>query len=161
MLAAKKIKIALLFVTLIGSAGLFAQVQQPAAPEQATNVSDAELENFATAYMGMQMENQKAQQKIMKTIEGQGLEVERFQEIQEATADPNKEVDATEEEKTKHKNAIAEIEKMRPEFESKMEAIIKDSGLTVERYQAVGAAIQADKALQQKLQGIMVKKTQG
>ena len=50
---------------------------------------------------------------------------------------------------------------MQPELESRMEEVINDTGLTMERYQEVAAAIQADRELQQELQAIMVKKTQG
>ena len=53
------------------------------------------------------------------------------------------------------------LEKLQPEFEAKMKTIIEDSGLSLDRYQALGAAIQADQALQQKLQGIMMKNVQG
>lgn len=161
MLTVKRLKIALIFVAILVSVNMFAQAQPSVTPAKAENVSDAELQQFADAYMAMQKENQQAQQVMAKTIEEEGLELDRFNEIHKASMDPNTEIEASEEEIAMHKAAITKLEKLQPEFEAKMKTIIEDSGLSLDRYQALGAAIQADQALQQKLQGIMMKNVQG
>ncbi|MEJ4089922.1 DUF4168 domain-containing protein [Galbibacter orientalis] len=161
MLTVKRLKIALIFVAILGSVNMFAQAQPSVTPAKAENVSDAELQQFADAYMAMQKENQQAQQVMAKTIEEEGLELDRFNELHKASMDPNTEIEASEEEIAMHKAAITKLEKLQPEFEAKMKTIIEDSGLSLDRYQALGAAIQADQALQQKLQGIMMKNVQG
>ncbi|QLE01172.1 DUF4168 domain-containing protein [Galbibacter sp. BG1] len=163
MLKTKSLKIIFIFVALLGSTTIFGQVQapQPAAPAKATNVSDADLQKFAEAYMSIQQENQKAQQQMAAKIQEEGLELERFNEIHKASMDPNTEVEATDEELAMHKAAVSELEKMQPALEAKMKGIIEESGLTMERYQTVAMSVQADQGLQQKLQGIMMKMTQG
>ncbi|MCF8713672.1 DUF4168 domain-containing protein [Joostella atrarenae] len=160
MLVLKRLKIVFLFVALLGSVSAFAQVPAPA-PAPAENISDAELQQFAEAYMGIQMKNQEAQQAMTTTIKDHGIALDRFNEIQQASMDPNKEVDASEDELAKHKAAIADLEKLQPKFQSQMETVITDTGLSIERYQAVASSVQASKELQQKLQGIMVKMQQG
>lgn len=141
-----------LFVTMLGTLGMSAQT--------ATDVSDKDLNRFADAYQAVQMENQKAQQEMMTLIQDNGLEVARFQEIQKAQTDPNTEVDATEAEMKSHQKIMGELQKMQPQLQTRMEGIIKDNGLTMQRYQEVAAAVQQDRELQQKLQSIIVKKTQ-
>ena len=151
----KSVKLNLfLFVAMLGTLGMSAQTASK-------DVSDQDLNKFADAYQAVQMENQKAQQEMMVIIQDNGLEVARFQEIQQAQTDPNTKLDATEKELASHKAIIDNFQKMQPELESRMEEVINDTGLTMERYQEVAAAIQADRELQQELQAIMVKKTQG
>ena len=156
MFKSKKIAGLLFVFTLImGSA---AMAQNPTMPQQQTvdiDVSDAELSKFAKAYQGLRMMNQQVNQKMMKTVQDGGLEVQRFNEIHQASQDPNKEVEATEEELKKHKAILAEIEGMQGDFQKKMETTIKDQGLTVERYQKLVMALQSDQELQTRLQKMM------
>lgn len=136
-----------LFVTLLGGMS-FAQAQD--------KISDAELNKFADAFQVIQMENQKAQQKMATVITDNGMEIERFSAIQQAASNPNQEVDATDAEMKKHEAIMVEIKKMQPAIEAKMEKAVADSGITIERYQAIGTALQQDKALQQRFQAIMM-----
>lgn len=127
-----------------------------------TQVSDVELNKFADAFTQVQTENQKAKQQMVSIIEEKGLELERFNTIQQGKMDPNKTVEATDEELAKHQAIVGELQKMQPVIQGKMETIIKDSGLTLTRYQEVASALQTDKELQQELQSILMKKqTQG
>ncbi|MEH6408597.1 MAG: DUF4168 domain-containing protein [Leeuwenhoekiella sp.] len=146
---------------LIGGMSLTTQAQEtqaPATTTAATEVSTAELNKFADAFQEVQVENQTAQQKMMGIIKDKGLDVQRFNEIQKSKMDPNSTVEVTDEELKMHAAVVAELEKMQPELETKMEAIIEDSGLTLDRYKAVAMALQNDKTLQQKFQGIIIKK---
>ncbi len=157
MLKSKKIAgLLFVFALLTGSAAIS---QTPTMPQKQqkvdVDVSDAELSKFAKAYQGLRMMNQQVNQKMMKTVTDGGLEVKRFNEIHQASLDPNKEVEATEEELEKHKTILTEIEGMQGEFQKKMETTIKDQGLTVERYQKLATALQTDKELQTRLQKMM------
>ena len=147
----------LLCLTLLASIGaVTAQVQQqPQAETATTDVSDKELNKFATAFQAIQMENQKAQQEMVSIIEENGLKVERFQD------DPNTELDATEAELEAHKNAIGKLQAMQPKLQSQMEQVIKTKGMSMQRYQEVAAAVQTDQELQQKLQAIMMRMQTG
>ena len=146
---------------LIGGMGLTVQAQETTAPATttaATDVSTAELNKFADAFKEVQVENQTAQQEMMGIIKDKGLDVQRFNEIQKSTMDPNSKIEVTDEELKMHAAIVGELEKMQPELETKMEAIIEDSGLTLDRYKAVAMALQNDKSLQQKFQSILMKK---
>jgi len=145
-----------LFVTLLGGLSL-AQAQNTVQAQ--SKISDAELGKFAKAFQVIQMENQQAQQKMAAVISDNGMEVERFSTIQQAAANPNQEVDATDAEMKKHDMIMAEIKKMQPAIEAKMEKAVADSGITIERYQAIGSALQQDKSLQQRFQKMMMAKT--
>lgn len=147
MLKLNHMKNFILALTLLFSAVTFAQ----------TKVSDADLNKFADAYKAVQIENQEVQQEMVEMIKKEGLELSRFQTIQQASVNPNKEVEATQEEMDIYKKVITEIEKMQPELQKEMSDIITDNGLTLDRYQEIGAALQSDQALQQKLQTMMMK----
>lgn len=147
---------------LVGGFSLTAAAQQTQAAaatmKAQTDVTTAELSKFADAFQEVQVENQAAQQKMMGIIKEEGLEVERFSEIQKAQMNPEAEVEATDEELKMHAAVVTELQKMQPELESKMQEIIGEHGLTLDRYKAVAMALQQDKDLQKKFQGIMMKK---
>lgn len=148
MFKSVKLKSVFLFVAMMGTFGLFAQENE---------VSDVELTKFANAYQEMQVQNQEAQQEMVKIIEAEGMDVQRFSTIQQASMDPNQEVEATAEEMKMHDKAIAKMQEMQPELEKKATEKIVATGLTMERFEALAAVIQKDQALQQRLQTILMK----
>jgi len=154
MLKSINFKSVFLFIAMLGTIGLSAQTE-------AKKVTDEELNNFADAFQEVQMENQKVQQEMMTMIQENGLDVNRFQEIQKSQMDPNSTAEVTEKEMTAFKTVMSKIEKMQPELQAQMAEIIKKKGLSMERYQEVGAAIQADAGLQQKMQTMMMAKQTG
>lgn len=156
MSVSKKIKGLLIMFVMMGSVASFAQTTKAA-----DDVSDKELDQFVQSYKDVQAANQEAQQDMMKMIEDEGLDVQRFQTIQQASTDPSKEVDATKEEMDSHKKITSKMQAMQPELEKKMEGIIKKDGLTMDRYQAIAMAIQKDKDLQQKVQSKMMAQQTG
>jgi len=146
---------------LVGGFSLTAAAQQTqaaASVKAQTEITTAELNKFADAFQEVQVENQAAQQKMMGIIKNEGLDVQRFTEIQKAQMNPEAEVEATDEELKMHAAVVTELKKMQPELESKMQAIITEHDLTLDRYKAVAMALQQDKSLQQKFQEIMIKK---
>lgn len=158
MIKSKKIAGLLFAFALLGSASVFAQTQQlPQQQQQAVevDVSDEELSKFADAYQKIRMVNQQAQQKMAKKVEDSGFDIQRFNEIHQASLDPNSEVDATEEEMKKHKEVVTEIEGMQGEFQKEMESAISEEGLDVARYEKIAMALQTDTELQQRLQQLM------
>ncbi|WP_127845086.1 DUF4168 domain-containing protein [Psychroflexus aestuariivivens] len=136
--------------------GIFSTLAQTEA-----KVSDAELEKFANAYLVLQQENQKIQQEMVSAIEEEGLTATRFNEIYQAKNNPNSEPDLTEKEAMQHKAAMEQIEKIQANNQAKMEKKIKEEGMTIERYQEIGAKLQQSPELQQKLQAMMMKKQGG
>lgn len=146
----QKIKL-FLFAATLGIFSLSAQQQQQ-------DVSDTELAQFADAYIGLQLENQKIEQEMVSIIEKEGLELQRFNQIQETSMNPDKENSASESEMKKHAQAISEIQKLQPELEKRAIQGIEKTGISFEKYQSLATAIQADQKLQQKLQTILMER---
>lgn len=143
MILRKRIAAMLMFLVLSTTA-VMAQAGQ-------TKVTDAELSKFAETFQQMRMMNQKAQMQMAQAVQDENLDVQRFNQIHKAELDPAVESDATKEEKEKYKNVISKIEKMQVSFESDMEKMIQDSGLTVERYQEIATNLQTNPELQERL----------
>ena len=138
-------KIAGLFLFLVFSTtALMAQAEQ-------TKISEAELSKFAETFQKMRMMNQEAQMQMSEAITAEDLEIKRFNEIHKAKMDPAVEVDATAEEEKKYEEAISEIEGMQADFQKQMEDLIKQGGLTVEKYQQIATRLQSDAELQERL----------
>lgn len=145
----------LLLVFIMGTASMMAQTPAMPQPQEKIEVSDAELTQFAQVFQKMRMVNQEAQQKMVEAVEAENFELQRFNEIHQAKMDPKQEAEITEEEEKKYKLVVAELESMQPKFQKRMEDVIKESDLSMERYQQLAMALRADQELQQRLQAIM------
>ncbi len=156
MLRSKKFAGFFLFLTLIGSTAVFAQAPQlpQQQQQQKVEVSDAELNKFANAFQGIRMVNQEAQQEMTQVIQEEGMEIQRFNELFEASANPQVEVEATGEEEKQFEAISSELEGMQGAFQAKMEKIITDEGLSIERYEQIAMGLQADPALQERLRAV-------
>lgn len=158
MKLAKRIGISLCAV--FGFTAVQAQVNQVPAQmqqqQQATpDISDKELQKFANAFQEVQVENQKIQQKMIAEIQEEGMEVQRFSEIQQAQQNPNQEVEMTAEEEKAIENLMPKLQTIQQESQTVMQEKIKSAGLTMNRYQEIAQMIQQSPELQQKLQSMM------
>ena len=135
-----------LFILLMFISGMGASAQTEG------EISDNELRQFASAFMQVQTINQQIQQEMAETVEEEGFEIQRFNEIQQAQQNPNQEVAATDEEIAKYKSAMEDLQTIQMQAQQKMEEKIVEEGLTIARYQEIATAIQANPDLQQKLQ---------
>ncbi|GAA4319973.1 hypothetical protein GCM10023115_46740 [Pontixanthobacter gangjinensis] len=150
----KKFISSLLFVFAVGTASVAAQ--NTTMPQQEKiEVSDAELNEFAEVFQKMRMMNQQVQQEMMAVVQEEELELQRFNEIHQAKMDPKKEVETTDAEDKKYKAVVAEFEVIQPEFQKKMQQVIEESDLSMERYQQMAMALRSDAELQQRLQNIL------
>ncbi|TBW28719.1 DUF4168 domain-containing protein [Gramella sp. KN1008] len=145
----------LLLVFIMGSASVMAQTPQLPQQKEKIEVSDEELTEFAQVFQKMRMVNQEAQQKMIQAVEEESFELQRFNEIHQAKMDPEKEVETTDEEEKKYELVVAELESMQPKFQKRMEDLIKESDLSMQRYQQLAMALRTDAQLQQRLQAIM------
>ncbi len=157
MFRSKKLAGFLLTVTMLGGTAVFAQTPQlpQQQQQQKVEVTDAELDKFAKAFQGIQVIGQQSQQEMMQVVQEEGMEVERFNQIHQATLNPQVEVEATTEEKEQHQNIVSELEVMQASMQKQMEKAIIASGLTLERYEQIGMGLQADRELQQRLQKVL------
>lgn len=137
-----KMKMFSLFIAMmIGTSTLLAQ----------TDVSDKEIEQFAVTFQQMRMINQKAQKELSEAITAEGMEINRFNTIHQAQMNPEAQVEMTGEEEKKYEAVIEELNEMQAEFRQEIEDMIKEGGLSVERYEEIGNQLQNDTQLQQRL----------
>lgn len=160
MFRSKKLAGFLLTVTMIGGSTVFAQTPQlPQQPQQQqqqkVEVTDAELNKFAEAFQGIRVIGQQSQQEMLQVVQKEGMDVQRFNEIHQATLNPEMEVEATTKEKEQHKNIISELEVMQTSMQQQMEKVITDSGLSLERYEQIAMGLQSDRELQERLQKVL------
>jgi hypothetical protein len=140
-----KTMITLLFACLVTSLSI-AQEQK---------ITKGELNKFAEAYQEVRLANQTSQQKMMKAVTEEDLSVERFNIINQAEQNPNKEVDATDDELKNYQAAMESVEKIQKDIEMQLQTKIKEAGLTLERFQQIANQMKTDKALQQRLAILM------
>lgn len=153
----RKMNAFLLAAAMMAGVATFAQTPElpPQQQQQQIEVSDAELNKFAQVYQGIQVANQEIQKEMMGVIEEEDLEVPTFNEIHMAKME-NQEVDASPEDLEKYGEAVEKIEVLQVGFQERLEGMIVEEGLTVERYQEIATALQADQELQQRLQEILM-----
>jgi|GEM_PF-1636509 Mg2+/Co2+ transporter CorB len=129
------------------STGLQAQTEQKISAEQ--------LKKFVEVSQKVQGESMKQQQKMMKAIQDEGISPERFNQIYKAEQNPNKESDASGEEKKQYDAAMKKINAMNKQSQKDMEALIKKEGMKVETYMIINQKLQQDKSLQKRFRQIM------
>lgn len=142
-------------IATIGASS-FSQVN---AQEQ-VEVTDAELNKIASAFQGIQKVNMEAQQEVMKKVEESGFDANRFNELYQASASPEKTVDASDEEKERFGKVMNEIQQMQVGFTEKIEKIISNEGMSIERYQTIAMALQNDTELQDRLRTMLAEQPQ-
>ena len=122
---------------------------------QEQDISDKELKLFANAFQQVQMINQSIQQEMIKAVEDEEISVEKFNAINQAEQNPNKEVEASSSELNKYKLAMKSVEEIQAKTEQVLQAKIKETGITLERYQQIMSLVQTDQKLQQRLTELM------
>ena len=156
MLQIQKIMSGAAFVFALSASPLLAQTQQTEPVQQGSQekieVSDAELSKFADAFKQIQVVANQQQQKMVKTVEDEGLDVQRFNEIHTASMDKSKEMDATPEEIKKHEAITTKLDTMQNDFEDTIKKIVENQDISYERFEQVQMALQTDTDLQQRLQ---------
>ncbi|UZH54812.1 DUF4168 domain-containing protein [Salinimicrobium tongyeongense] len=139
----RKMKIfSLLFFMMLGTSTLMAQ----------TNVTDQEIAQFAVTFQKMRMINQEAQKDLSELITKEGMEIARFNTIHQAQMNPEaKAADISPEEKKQYDAIIAQLNEMQAGFRQEMESMIKESGLSLERYEEIANQLQTDAQLQERV----------
>lgn len=141
MILSKMKMLSLLFFMMIGTSTLMAQA----------DVTNEEVEKFAVTFQKMRMLNQEAQKELSEVISSEGMEVSRFNTLYQAQMDPETEADFTEDEEQKFNVIIEELNKRQTVLRAKVEDMIKENGLTMERYEQIGNQLQNDATLQERV----------
>lgn len=139
---------------LLGASTLMAQIpqQQPQQQQPSADFSDEQLEQFAVAFQEVQEMNSGVQDEMMGAIEEEGLDVERFNKIQQAQQNPEAKKDISEEEMKKFENCMQAIQKVQMQAQKKMESAVQESGLDMNTFQQIMRAMQENPEIQQKVQ---------
>lgn len=130
--------------------------QQPPVQQQAPDidVSDKELEKFVNAVEEVQKLQKSSQEKMVNAIEDEGLDANRFVQINNLQM--NQQVDSSdkvsEKEMKSYNKAKKKVDKMQKEMQDKQVKAIESQGIDVERYVEIARAAQADPELRQKIQ---------
>lgn len=127
---------------------------QAFSPNRASNaVSPLELQQFIQAVKQLQKVQMETQEKLGEALKSERLSPERFQEIARYRSNPESPLSSpiTPPEQERFDKAITKIQKIQAEAAPKQSRAITLQGLTVDRFNQIGAAIDANPTLQQQL----------
>ena len=149
-------------LALIGFAGQAqAQAGAPApAPAEAapqTDISEAELTQFANALQEVQAIRQAAEMEMVAAIEAQGLTVDQFNAIAQARQNPEAqaEISLSEEEAASFGSAIEEVNELSQSAQADMVVAVESEGLSVAAYNQIASIVRDDPSLQNELRQIL------
>lgn len=133
--------------------------QAPQAPETeaATDISSQELEQFATAVQEIETIQMESRNEVSETIEDEGLTAQKFRDILESQRDPEMENEASEEELEQFESATEQLVQIQREAQVDMKEAVEATGLEVERFQEIFAAVREQPELRQEVQQMMAK----
>jgi len=123
---------------------------------QSSEISDAELKQFAEAYKKTQEVNQDAQEQMMKVLEAEDMSVEKYTEINNAINNPETQTEVSDEDMAKFKKIVSKFEAIQKQSQEKMQKAIVKTGMSLERYQQIFNLVQTDPELQKRLQEFLV-----
>jgi hypothetical protein len=122
---------------------------------QESEISDADMELFATAFQDVQAVNQQIQNKMVGAIQKEGLDIQTFNKIQQASQSEEAETEISEEDMAKYQKSIQAIQVVQQEAQQKMKKAVEDSGLGMDKYQNIMRKVQEDPEIQAKLQEML------
>ena len=131
--------------------------QVPMRPQQQqqtqTDISDTQLEKFVAASQDLGAIQQSMQQEMMATVQEEGLDMKKFQEMAAQKQNPNKEttMEISAEDEQAFQNAMKEVQSMQMEMQKEMQATVNENGLNVQEFQEIQQAYRQDPELQAKV----------
>lgn len=147
-------------VVLLGVGSLPALAQQkPAstAPAAQQTVSEDDLKKFANAAKKLEVITQERNTMISKTVQGEGLSLERFREIYLSKRDPKVQPKSavTQAEQQKYDRALGQLDRIQKETQTKMGSAVQAEGLDVPRFLQILETIQKAPDLQKKVEQML------
>lgn len=124
----------------------------PGQQETDQNFSDNELKQFAHAAGKVVVIQQETEQKMIKVIEEENLEVQKFNEILEAQQNqPTADIDVSEEDLQKFDKVAGKIVEIQTEVQGEMMKAIEEEGLAPEKYEQILLAYQSNPEVRDKV----------
>jgi hypothetical protein len=123
------------------------------------NFTDEEYEEFVNVNVALLPLQEESQEKMIRAIEGAGLEVERFQELaQSQQAGKLKEVASDENEIAKFNEAGQQVIEAQQEMNTKVVEAITSSELSEERFQEMYMAYNQSQKVKSKVDDMIAKR---
>lgn len=159
-------KILFSFVLMFAVAGAYSvysqdappaqQQQQPTLQQEApdVNISDQELESFVKAAVKVEELQKESEGKMVKAIQDEGLEPNRFVEINTIQQNPAADTEnaVSEKELDNYNKALEEVQSIQQGVQTEQIKVIEQEGLDVNRYVQIAKAVQQDPGLMKKVQ---------
>lgn len=146
--------LALIFIFTIVFSSAFAQQTQ----QVRDDFTNDELVAFVNANEKIIEIEKESEDKMIVAIEEEGLTVDEFNTMVQIHQDPNKELDATEEEMTAFNNAAQEVVQETQQKQVKIISSIEDEGINAETYQEILISYQQNPEVQEKVNVILSEK---
>ena len=152
---------ALMFI-VTGAYSAYGQ-EAPPAPQPATqqkapdaSISDQELESFVKAAVKVEKIQKESEGEMVKAIQDEGLEPDRFVEINTLQQNPAADTEnkVSEKELDNYNKAMKEVQTIQQGVQTEQVKAIEDEGLDVNRYVQIAKAVQQDPDLMKKVQGM-------
>lgn len=123
--------------------------------EQAPDISDEELQEFAAALESVQEIQQEMISDTSSSVEESSLDQQRFRELYQAEQSGSEPTDAaSDEERAEFERVLEDIQEIQQASNEQMVAAVQDEGLDVQRFNQIAQAIQQNPELMQRLQSM-------
>lgn len=128
-------------------------------PQQQQNISEDysedELKQFVDANKEATKVQQKTQQEMISVIEGEGLDVQTFNEIMTSQQDPQQEVAVSDGELEKFNKAAEKVIEIQQNMETEVVGAIESTGMDVNKYSEIMLAYQSSPVVQEKVHKLL------
>lgn len=156
----KKLKNTFPFFLICFFLSVAASAQQAPSPLQQqevnTDFDDTELKKFANAAGKVVVIQQETEKKMIKAIEEEDLDLNKFNEIMTAQQNQQTEnLEATPEELQKFDKASAQLMKIQTDVQSEMVEVIQEEGLEPQQYEQILLAYQSDQNVKAKIDALI------
>ncbi len=154
----KKMKVVNLFALLmLCLVGLPALAQQTA-PKVNEDFTDDEYEKFVKINTEIIPVQQEVQGKMMKAIQEEGLEIQRFQELARAQQTGDiKNASSDPEELSNFNKAGQRVMEMQKEIQTQVQEVIKNNELSLQKFQEISLAYNQSEKVKKKIDELMKK----
>ncbi|MGM0376994.1 MAG: DUF4168 domain-containing protein [Bacteroidota bacterium] len=127
------------------------QMMQQQQQQQQKDYSEEEIDVFAEAVAQVLPIQQEAEQKMMKEIEDQGMELDKFNQIARQMQQGGEPEDVSEEDMETFKSISEEIQGIQMETQQEVNKIISDEGMSPAKYQEMISAYSSNPEIKKKV----------
>lgn len=127
--------------------------QDPNAPVP-TEVTNEDLIVFMEIMNTLQPAGEAAQREMAAAVESENMTVDQYMAVEQAKMNPEAEI--SDEDLEKYAKASAKVDKIQADNKAKMEKMIEEQGMTVQKYETILNAVQTNPAMMEQIQRMMM-----